>query len=47
MRRDIQYLRDGALLGLGQRLNLFELLLQLRCWTALAGAALGLCTKTS
>lgn len=39
----VQHFADGALLGLRQRLQLFELLLQLRCWPALAGAAFGRC----
>lgn len=34
------HLRDGALLGFGQRVDLFELLLQLRRRSAFAGAAL-------
>ncbi|WP_177497895.1 hypothetical protein [Pseudomonas sp. Hp2] len=37
----IKHLRDGALLGLGQAADLFELLLQLRRRPALARAALG------
>lgn len=32
----IEDLRDSALLGLGQGFDLFELLLDLRCWPALA-----------
>ena len=43
MRSDdrVQHLADGALLGLGQRFDLLQLLRDLRLWPALAGASRG------
>jgi hypothetical protein len=41
----VEHLGDGALLGFRQAIDLFELLLQLRRWSAFGGTALGLVTN--